>query len=291
MPFGMAPVAIPEGSNQDTNGQGNVGGMGNYPYASSMAPQISMAPIPTPMSSSMIPQRPVHSQSFSHGYAYSAKYHEHYHMTPVASSASHYIKHMSMQASATMSVKMYASGSASASARPSSSHGLTRLNSPNHALHAPHPHEGFNIPKPPSDIPQAPDFSSQNGASSHSGGYSGGNGNGFTQTHPDQDNNSDTPVVYSDGSEAPVPDMGNIMGPNMGTEGSSIAPVDSMKPGTNVAPVLPQKSHGADVGNAFCMGGCYQSKEDAKCEKPYTSPVFQDDQGCYSCCFTSPDFK
>ncbi|KAJ5717995.1 hypothetical protein N7488_003641 [Penicillium malachiteum] len=268
MPFGMGPVAIPQGTNQDTNGQGNIGGMGNIPYASSMAPQISMAPIPTPMSSSMMPQRPAQSQSFSHGYAYSANHHYHYHMTPVAS-PSHYVKHMSMQASATMSV-----------------------NIPNHALHAPHPHEGFNIPKPPSDIPQAPDFTSQNGASSHAGGYSGGNGNGFTETHPDQDNNSDTPVVYSDGSEAPVPDMGGIMDPNMGMErGSSIAPVDSMKPGTNVAPVQPQKSHGADLGNAFCMGDCYQRKEDAKCQKPYTSPVFQDEQGCYSCCFTSPDFK
>lgn len=53
--------------------------------------------------------------------------------------------------------------------------------------------------------------------------------------------------------------------------GGGIAPIQPMAPGSNVAPVQLNKNHGADEGNAFCMGVCYPSEEEAQCEKPAVS--------------------
>lgn len=50
-----------------------------------------------------------------------------------------------------------------------------------------------------------------------------------------------------------------------------IAPIQPMAPGTDVAPVQLNKHHGADEGNAFCMGVCYPSEEEAQCQKPAVS--------------------
>ena len=306
MPFGLAPVPIPQNAGAGSNGANNMGGM--Y-QSSSMAPQMPMS-VPTPMASSMSMHAPFQSASY------------HYHMTPLPSSASHYINmHMSMHKSASASASM----SIHVSATPSPSHrayfGL------NHGLHPPHPHEGF---APPADIPRTPDVTSENGASTKHGGYSGGNGNGFTETHGENDSSDGSPPIFSDGSmnapeesteqptpEQPMPeqptpqestpeqepaqfnpeeylsgeDMPNSsfkpnvpesehknqnIAPFPGSAPSqqgqeSIAPVDSMAPGTNVAPTHPQKNQGADLGNAFCMGDCYASPDEAKCQQPYVS--------------------
>ncbi|OQD67367.1 hypothetical protein PENDEC_c037G04473 [Penicillium decumbens] len=43
-----------------------------------------------------------------------------------------------------------------------------------------------------------------------------------------------------------------------------IAPIQPMAPGTNVAPVQLNQQHGADEGNAFCIGLCYPSEEAAQ---------------------------
>ncbi|KAJ5088297.1 hypothetical protein N7456_011913 [Penicillium angulare] len=372
MPFGLAPVPIGQGQGQgsNTNGEGQVGHMNgvNMPeeIQSSMA-QFSMPfPAATPSPSSSMANN-MHRPMQSAHYHYHA--HHHYYMTPMPSSASHYINmHMSASASASasMSYNLYASSTPYATPSASASH--IPYHGVNHGLHAPHPHEGFPAPKP-EGVPKAPEFTSQNGASTKHGGYSGGNGNGYTQTHG-EDSSSDgsppmnfnglmsepeesqapqeampesTPQEYSPESQpqspeestpeqycpeqsqsTPMPEESTpeapqesspedpgvpSYGPNVpqsegvneniapipGTapseQGSkSIAPVDSMAPGTNVAPTQPQKSHGADLGNSFCMGDCYASPDEAKCEKPYSSPVFQEASGCYSCCFTSPDF-
>jgi hypothetical protein len=47
-----------------------------------------------------------------------------------------------------------------------------------------------------------------------------------------------------------------------------IAPINPMPLGSNVAPVELNHHHGADEGNAFCMGQCYPSEEEAQCAKP-----------------------
>ncbi|KAJ5102751.1 hypothetical protein N7532_003280 [Penicillium argentinense] len=82
---------------------------------------------------------------------------------------------------------------------------------------------------------------------------------------------------------APAQQSSNYqLGPGAGGEApvgsdKDIAPVAPMAPGTNVAPVQPQKSFGADVGNSFCMGQCYPSEEEASCSKPYASPVLKNE--------------
>lgn len=325
MPFGMGSVPISGNTNgHNTNGNGNVGsgmGMNHVNYysadaASSMATPSSMVTpaymAPSSMGGpapSMMPQYPALS-------AYQHKHH-HYHMTPMASSASHYMNmHMSMHmsASASASKSIHISYTPVATPSPSPSRRPASFNSPNNALHAPHPHEGFNVPQ---GIPKTPDFTSENGASSQPGGYHGGNGNGFTQTHGGSDDGSSNgPAFYSDGSGPAMPGMPGppaepevenpgvpspaSFGPSVpesehvnqnvapvpGTRPGedNIAPVDSMAPGTNVAPTQPQKSHGADIGNAFCMGDCYASKSEAKCQQPYVSFHFPSIVVCLDCC-------
>ncbi|KAJ5653636.1 hypothetical protein N7490_000639 [Penicillium lividum] len=283
MPYGLGSVAIPEGPQN-----GNSGGMnGEDAYLPSMAAQHSMA---TP-SAPMMPQRPVQS---------------HYYMTPMPSSASHQINmQMSMHASASASKPSAFSAAAPTPSSRINYHGL------NHGIHPPHANEGFA--KTPASIPKAPDSVSYNGASSKSGGYHGGNGNGFTQTHGDDSSSDGSPPLMMNGpqtgsdSETPMtsdwdsdsatpttPEASadENIAPFPGSEpGSNVAPIGNpMLPGSNVAPVLPQESHGADEGNGFCLGQCYASPDDAKCEKPYSSPVYNDQNGCYTCCFTSPDF-
>ncbi|KAJ5635625.1 uncharacterized protein N7484_008938 [Penicillium longicatenatum] len=263
MPYGLGSVPIPVGQQN-----GNIGGVnGQQGYTPSMAAQQSVAK----PSSSMMPQRPAYSHGVNH----------HYYMTPMASSsASHYINmHMSMHASYSASASIPYSVSATPSAR--AAHGV------NHGLHAPHPHEGFAAP---AGIPKAGDSVSYNGASTKKGGYHGGNGNGFTQTHGEDSSsdgspplmmspqrgtgsaNSATPTTPEyehapdnvDGNVAPIPDAA--------PGGKSIAPIGNpMAPGSNVAPALPQKSHGVDEGNGFCLGQCYESPEKANCAKPYVS--------------------
>ncbi|KAJ5745682.1 hypothetical protein N7520_010864 [Penicillium odoratum] len=276
MPYGLGSVPIPEGQQN-----GNIGGMNGE------AAQYSMA---NP-SASMMAQRPAQS---------------HYYMTPMPSSASHQINmHMSMHASASASQPYAFSAAAPTPSSRVHSHGL------NHGIHAPHAHEGFA--KAPDFLPKAPDSVSYNGASSKSGGYHGGNGNGFTQTHGDDSSSDGSPPLMMNGpqagsdSETPMnsdmdsgsatpttPEAGadENIAPFPGSEpGSNVAPIGNpMLPGSNVAPVLPQKSHGADEGNGFCLGQCYASPDDAKCEKPYSSPIYNDQNGCYTCCITSPDF-
>jgi hypothetical protein len=53
-----------------------------------------------------------------------------------------------------------------------------------------------------------------------------------------------------------------------------IAPINPMPLGSNVAPVELNHHHGADEGNAFCMGQCYPSEEEAQCAKPMVSFFF-----------------
>ncbi|KAJ5123549.1 hypothetical protein N7448_009646 [Penicillium atrosanguineum] len=72
--------------------------------------------------------------------------------------------------------------------------------------------------------------------------------------------------------------------------GGGIAPIAPLTPGSNVAPVQLNSHHGSDEGNAFCLGQCYPSEEEAQCEKPMTSPVYRPALGCYTCCFTAGDF-
>ncbi|KAJ5545197.1 hypothetical protein N7461_007501 [Penicillium sp. DV-2018c] len=52
-----------------------------------------------------------------------------------------------------------------------------------------------------------------------------------------------------------------------------LAPVDSMAPGTNVAPVSfdDKIQYGKDEGNTFCTGLCFANESDAHCAKPYVS--------------------
>ncbi|KAJ5195244.1 uncharacterized protein N7498_008682 [Penicillium cinerascens] len=69
-----------------------------------------------------------------------------------------------------------------------------------------------------------------------------------------------------------------------------IAPIEPLAPGSDVAPVHIEKHHGADEGNAFCMGVCYPSEEEAQCPQPETSPVYRSSHGCWTCCFTAGDF-
>jgi hypothetical protein len=51
----------------------------------------------------------------------------------------------------------------------------------------------------------------------------------------------------------------------------NIAPINPMPLGSNVAPVELNHHHGADEGNAFCLGQCYPSEEEAQCAKPMVS--------------------
>ncbi|KAJ5929261.1 hypothetical protein N7454_007109 [Penicillium verhagenii] len=279
MPFGLGSVPIPQGQ-----ANGNIGGInGQNAYAAatpsssaSMMPvqshgvnhhQYMHAPLASASASaSMMPQRP-------------ANYH--YHMTPVvSSSASHYINmHMSMHsASASASMPFSAYASASASATPSARAGHSHA--PNHGVHAPHAHEGFPAPAGP----KAPDAESYNGASTKHGGYTGGNGNGFTQTHGEDSSSDGSPPLMENGPQmgeeqdsrsgnAPTPvdqDVAPI--PDSQPGSGDIAPIGNpMAPGSNVAPVLPQKSHGVDEGNGFCLGQCYQSPDQAQCVQPYVS--------------------
>lgn len=264
MPFGLGSVPIPVGEQNS-----NVGGIkGQEGYAPSMSAQHSMA-----KPSSMMPQRPAQS----HGVNY------HYYMTPmVSSSASHYInRHMSMHASASASASTPYSASATPSARVGRVHGV------NHAVHAPHPHEGFAAP---AGVPKAADSVSYNGATTKHGGFHGGNGNGFTQTHGDDSSSDGTPPLMmspqrgagsADSATPTTPEYENAPAnvddnvapiPNSAPGSQNIAPIGNpMAPGSNVAPVLPQKSHGVDEGNGFCLGQCYKSADQAKCEKPYVS--------------------
>jgi hypothetical protein len=55
-----------------------------------------------------------------------------------------------------------------------------------------------------------------------------------------------------------------------------VAPVDPMRPGSQVAPppLFPDQNHGKDEGNSFCMGKCFANESDAKCAKPYVSFPF-----------------
>ncbi|KAJ6113824.1 hypothetical protein N7523_007141 [Penicillium sp. IBT 18751x] len=69
-----------------------------------------------------------------------------------------------------------------------------------------------------------------------------------------------------------------------------IAPVAPLAPGSNVAPVQLNSNYGSDEGNAFCLGQCFSSEEEAQCEKPATKPVYRSAMGCYTCCFTAGDF-
>lgn len=273
MPFGLGSVPVPVGEQNS-----NVGGINGQGYSPSMAAQQSMAK----PSSSMMPQRPAQSHGVNH-----------YYMTPMASSsASHYInRHMSMYASASGSMPY--SASATPSARAGRVHGL------NHAVHAPHAHEGFAAP---AGIPKAGDSVSYNGATTKKGGYHGGNGNGFTQTHGDDSSSDGTPPLMMSpqrGATPTTPEYEHAANvneniapiPNSAPGGQNIAPIGNpMAPGSNVAPVLPQKSHGIDEGNGFCLGQCYETPGQAKCAKPYSSPVYNDGAGCYTCCITSPDF-
>lgn len=50
--------------------------------------------------------------------------------------------------------------------------------------------------------------------------------------------------------------------------------MDSMPPGSQVAPVLMEKPHGKDIGNSFCMGSCFAKQSEAQCAKPYVSVSF-----------------
>ncbi|KAJ5934501.1 hypothetical protein N7466_004048 [Penicillium verhagenii] len=280
MPFGLGSVPIPQGQ-----ANGNIGGInGQDAYAATPSSSASMMPAQShganyhqymhapsasaSASASMMPQRP-------------SNYH--YHMTPmVSSSASHYINMHAASASASMPFSV--SASAHASATPSARAGHSHA--PNHGLHAPHAHEGFPAP---AGLPKAPDAESYNGASTKHGGYTGGNGNGFTQTHGDDSSSDGSPPLMENGPQmgesrddrsgnAPTPvdqDVAPI--PDSRPGSGDIAPVGNpMAPGSNVAPVLPQKSHGVDEGNGFCLGQCYQSPDQAQCAQPYVSfvPVF-----------------
>ncbi|KAJ5670120.1 uncharacterized protein N7477_005483 [Penicillium maclennaniae] len=69
-----------------------------------------------------------------------------------------------------------------------------------------------------------------------------------------------------------------------------IAPIAPLAPGSNIAPVQLNSNYGSDEGNAFCLGQCYSSEEEAQCEMPTTKPVYRSGLGCYICCFTAGDF-
>lgn len=73
---------------------------------------------------------------------------------------------------------------------------------------------------------------------------------------------------------APTHGLNRMHAPAQHVGNGGIAPVDPMAPGSGVAPVLMEKPHGQDVGNSFCMGSCYPSKEEARCAKPYVSFFF-----------------
>lgn len=138
----------------------------------------------------------------------------------------------------------------------------------------------------PEGIEEVPGVQSLNGASSKPGGYTGGNGNEENISHdgsPVEGYEQDSPSMPSgafDPASPSVPsepssdeDKDDIMGSDIPTGG--IAPVDSMAPGEVVAPVNGEKqTHGADLGNSFCLGTCYGSKEEAKCQAPYVSDSF-----------------
>mgnify|MGYP006876462553 FL=1 len=55
-----------------------------------------------------------------------------------------------------------------------------------------------------------------------------------------------------------------------------MAPIDPMRPGSQVAPppLFPDQNHGKDEGNSFCMGKCFANESDARCAKPYVSFLF-----------------
>lgn len=58
-------------------------------------------------------------------------------------------------------------------------------------------------------------------------------------------------------------------------EQSDIAPINPLAPGTNVAPVQVHDKYGADEGNSFCLGQCFDTAEEAQCGPPYVStPLF-----------------
>jgi hypothetical protein len=68
-------------------------------------------------------------------------------------------------------------------------------------------------------------------------------------------------------SEEQSEEMSN---PNTGDQ-SDIAPIAPLAPGTNVAPVQVHDKFGADKGNSFCLGQCFDSAEEAQCGPPYVS--------------------
>lgn len=72
-------------------------------------------------------------------------------------------------------------------------------------------------------------------------------------------------------------------------EQSDIAPINPLAPGTNVAPVQVHDKYGADEGNSFCLGQCFDTAEEAQCGPPYGSAVLQS-EGCYTCCFSPQNF-
>ncbi|KAJ5942634.1 hypothetical protein N7516_002802 [Penicillium verrucosum] len=85
--------------------------------------------------------------------------------------------------------------------------------------------------------------------------------------------------------------------PPFGSEGEDkfagasggIAPINPMKPGSQVAPppLFPDSKYGKDEGNTFCAGKCFEEESEAKCAKPYSLAVYKPAKGCYMCCFTS----
>jgi hypothetical protein len=86
---------------------------------------------------------------------------------------------------------------------------------------------------------------------------------------------------------APAPQehpVAPALGPDDVPVGASggLAPIDPMKPGSNVAPVLFDKpQYGKDEGNTFCTGFCFANESDAQCSKPYVS-------FCLLSCFLLP---
>ncbi|KAJ5476158.1 hypothetical protein N7475_001887 [Penicillium sp. IBT 31633x] len=54
-----------------------------------------------------------------------------------------------------------------------------------------------------------------------------------------------------------------------------VAPIDPMRPGSQVAPVSWGKQQfGKDEGNTFCVGQCFADEREAQCGKPYSSLEF-----------------
>lgn len=81
---------------------------------------------------------------------------------------------------------------------------------------------------------------------------------------------NDAPPSTDQGSNSPGP-QGNTDDTPSPPHGG-LAPVSPMQPGSNVAPMgFDHKTHGQDIGNAFCLGQCYPSEEEAKCGEPYVS--------------------